>query len=438
MSLKTIRKNRFFAPIMILLTGFVCATGQAQVGSGGDEYWVDGPADVQPGSPGFPDVDVDSVGRSVHVWTVGSGSSSGDIFMRRFDSNDAPLIDPVQVNTITLSRILSPSIAVGKDDGFMVVWISNEPDPAEGGINRQWIRGQAFNAAAAPLGPERLISQLSLTPNGGKGAVAALAGGGYVAAWFSDKSSEGDTTSIQARLILADGTPDGDQFQANEGPPTVSAFEYQEAVTGLADGGFLVAWTGPELQGRTFDADGTPRGGQFQINTDLVGGEFKTDLALGDNGNVLAVWEDAEIGGNGREIRGRVFVPDQSTAGISPLGDDFRINSLIVDDQFEPAVANFGEEGFLVAWTSNNSVGADADRGIQGRVVSADGTFGRNQAQLNQFLSTPESTPTAGGHGGVVAVGWRASTNAEQNSAVIVGQRWLGDSLFADSFEGGG
>jgi hypothetical protein len=436
MSLKNTKTIRIITPIMMLLTGLVGATAQAQVGSGGDEYWVDGPLDVRPGFPSFPDVDVDSAGRSVHVWSVGSGSSSGDIFMRRFDGNDDPLIDPVQVNTTSLSRILLPSIAVGNDDGFMVIWISNEPDPDEGGINRQWIRGQAFNAAAAPLGPERLISHLSLTPNGGKGAVAALAGGGYVAVWFSDKSPGGDATSIQARLIMADGTPDGDQFQANEGPPAVSAFEYQEAVTGLADGGFLVAWTGPELQGRTFDAGGTPRGGQFQINTGLDGGALETDLALGDNGNVLAVWQDAESGGNGNEIRGRIFVPDQSTAGISPLGNDFRINTLFVDDQFEPTVANFGLEGFLVAWTSNNSVGADADRGIQGRVVTADGTFGSNQAQLNQFLSTGESKPAAGGRGGVVAVAWFANRNAPNNGGVIVGRKWLGDTLFADSFEG--
>jgi len=434
MSLKTTKKIRFIVPIMMLLTGFVGATAQAQVGSGGDELWVDGPADVRPGSPGAPDVDVDSAGRSVHVWSVGSASSSGDIFMRRFDSDDVPLIDPVQVNTSSLSKIVAPKIAVGNDDGFMVIWLSTEPDPAEGGASRLWIRGQAFNAAAAPLGPERLINSLSMTD--AKGAVAALTGGGYVAVWRSQKSLGNDTTSIQARLIMADGTPDGDQFQANEGPPTVSAHEFQEAVTGLADGGFLAAWSNPQLQGRTFDANGTPRGGQFQINTDLEGSETDPDLALGDNGNVLAVWQDAETTGDGNEIRGRVFVPDQTTAGISPLGNDFRINSLIIEDQFEPVVANFGQEGFLVAWTSNNSVGPDTDRGIQGRVVTADGTFGSNQAQLNQYLSTPEHQPAAGGRGGVVAVAWFATQNAN-TSGVIVGQKWLGNTLFFDGFESG-
>ena len=157
---------------------------------------------------------------------------------------------------------------------------------------------------------------------------------------------------------------------------------------------------------------------------------------MGDNGNVLAVWTDADSPGDKNEIRGRVFVPDQSTAGISPLGNDFRINTLFVEDQFEPAVANFGQEGFLVAWTSNNSVGTDADTGIQGRVVTADGTFGSNQAQLNQYLSTPENKPAAGGSGGVVAVAWFASRNAPHNGGVIVARKWLGDTLFADGFEG--
>jgi len=192
----------FIVPLTMLLTGSICATVQAQVGHGGAEFWVDGPADVRPGSPGSPAVDVDSAGRSVHVWQVGSGSSSGDIFMRRFGSDNVALIDPMQVNTTSLHRILSPTVAVGNNDGFMVIWLSNEPDPAEGDANRLWIRGQAFNAAAAPLGPERLISDLSITD--AIGAVAALAGGGYVVAWRSQKSFGEDTTSIQARLIKAD------------------------------------------------------------------------------------------------------------------------------------------------------------------------------------------------------------------------------------------
>jgi len=434
MSFKTGRKKGFIAPIIMFFMAFVGTTAQAQVGGGGDEFWVDGPLDVRPGFPSSPDVDVDSEGRSVYVWSVGTGSSSGDIFMRRFDSDDVPLIDPVLVNTTTLNRILSPSIAVGNNDGFMVIWLSREPDPAEGDANRLWIRGQAFNAAAAPLGPERLISTLSITD--AIGSVAALAGGGYVAVWRSQKSLGTDTTSIQARLIQADGTPDGDQFQANEGPPTVNAHEYLEAVTGLADGGFLAAWRGPEIQGRTFDADGTPRGGQFQLNTNLEGTESEPDLTVGDNGNILAVWMDAESSGDGNEIRGRVFVPDQSTAGISPLGNDFRINSLMLDDQFEPAVANFGEEGFLVAWTSNTSVGPDSDRGIQGRVVKTDSTFGTAQGQLSKYLSTPEHLPAAGGRGGIASVAWFATRNAENNGGVIVGQKWLGDTLFRDSFEG--
>ena len=146
---------------------------------------------------------------------------------------------------------------------------------------------------------------------------------------------------------------------------------------------------------------------------------------------------DEEANGDGNEVPGGVLVTIQPTAGISELGEDFRIDSVTAGDQFQPTVANFGQEGFLVAWTSRNSVGTDADTSIQGRVVTADGTFGSNQAQLNQYQSTPEQFPAAGGRGGVVAVAWFASLNAQQNSQVIVARKWLGDTLFADSFEGG-
>jgi hypothetical protein len=35
-----------------------------------------------------------------------------------------------------------------------------------------------------------------------------------------------------------------------------------------------------------------------------------------------------------------------------------------------------------------------------------------------------------------VAVAWFATRNAPYNGGVIVGRKWLGDTLFADGFEG--
>ena len=128
-------------------------------GDSGAEYWVDGPADVQPGSNrDNPDVAMNAEGESLHVWhALIDGTGRNDVFLRRFDSTGVPLADPVQVNALIANDQFQPRIAVSTDGSFLVIWQSEEFDAIANG-DRLWIRGQAFAANGGPVGGERLIS----------------------------------------------------------------------------------------------------------------------------------------------------------------------------------------------------------------------------------------------------------------------------------------
>jgi len=402
--------------------------------AGGDnrgEIWIDGPADVQPGvGPQLPDVAVDSQGRSINVWySFLGGSTRHDVFLRRFDAAGNPLADPVMVNTFTDDDQFFPRVAVSEDDSFLVVWQSDEPD-SDVNVDRKFVRSQAFDADANPVGPELLVNTLLTGEATDINAdVAALKGGGYAIVWRSRKSpGADDKMSIQARLIGANGAALGGQFQANS---TLGESEDHPAVTELADGGFLVVWSRPEVHGRRFTDNGTAVGSDFQINTLTAGSEWEPDASLGPDGRVLVVWTDDEDGDDG-EIRGRFF-----NQNMAAQGADFRINTFSAGAQGHVRTAAYGPAGFFVVWESIGSSGDDNDDySVQGRIVTGGDQFTGSQFQLNVWTDARQRTPGIGGRGDNVAVTWRSSSgNAETTAVIIVGQQWSLCGIFCDGFE---
>lgn len=398
-------------------------------GDNGGDIWVDGPDAVQPGvDSNFPAVAIDSLGRSIYVWTA-FGSDRNDIYLRRFNAVGEPLEDPVLINTFTEDDQLFPRVAVSNDDSFLVVWQSEEPD-SEVNVDRKFVRSQAFNANAVRVGPELLVNTLLTGVATNINAdVAALKGGGYVVVWRSRKTpGTDDWLGIQARLITAGGTALGGQFQANA---LIGKSENFPAVSELSDGGFLVVWTNPEVHGRRFKADGTAIGDDFQINTFITGAEAETDAVLGQDGKVLVVWKDEEESGDDREIRGRLLSQNAAT-----LGSDFRINTFTAGVQDNVRAGDYGPAGFFVVWESEGGVGDDNDsRSIQGRIVTGIDQFNGAQFQLNDWITGAQQHPGIGGRNGNIAVAWRSNGNIDTNSAVIVGQIWSVCGIYCDGFE---
>ena len=361
------KNNPCFRVFLLLVTCYLSAPYAAAnpPGDGGIEIWVDGPEEVQPSfNRNWPDAAVDPQGRSIFVWV--ESINRQDIYMRRFDVSGNALEDPIAVNTLVLDDQYNPRLAVSNDGSFLVIWESDEPDPDADGAGLIWIRGQAYDANAQPNGGERLISAISTGAVTQRYAdVAALTGGGYVVVWNQESAIAPDTgRNIQARLVSADGAPNGDAFLANS---SIGNSEFYNAVTELDDGGFFAVWRrGSDLWGRQFSSTGVPADDDFKIDTFSPGSIVDPDVVRGADGRVLVVWEDGEESGDGNEIRGRMYSPT-----LNPLGDDFRINVLTELSQTEVRAGSYGKYGFLVAWQSPVSAGDDNDMSIEGRMVRA-------------------------------------------------------------------
>jgi hypothetical protein len=402
------------------------------VGESGGEIWINGPD--QPGSdPNQPDADVDSTGRSIFVWdTTAVSANRKDIYLRIFPADGSDPSDPVRVNTYVDDAQHTPKVAINNDGSFLVVWLSEEePEPGIGYL-RPVVRSQAFDVNANPVGNEQLLSTLDLLITTAKKVdLDVLPSGEYIVVWRSSQTPEPDDSSItiQGRRIGANGVPLAGQFQVNSTMTSVS--EKWPAVTSLADGGFLVVWTDPQVTGRHFTADFTPDGNDFQINTYITGTEYRTVVDRNGDGRVLVVWQDEEEPGDETEIRARLYSPE-----LVPIGQDFRINTETTNGQREPEVADYGTGGFFVVWESNVSTGSDPDpRSIKGRIVTGSNQFASPQFLVNSWTKDSQHFPGLGGMNGRIAVGWHSQSNPETTVNVIQGQFWSICGIFCDGFE---
>jgi hypothetical protein len=407
------------------------------------ELWVDGPEAVQPGvDRDAPAVAVDASGRSVVAWTA-FGDDRHDVWVRRFDADDQPLGDPVQVNTLTADDQRYPRLALRPDGKLLVVWQSEEPDTTQvGNPSRFVIRGRLLNNDLSAAGSEYLLSTLSTDLLIDVSVdVAPLSNNGFAVVWESNQSvgDDDESKSIQGRIVASNGLPTGSQFQVND---LISGGQRDSAVSALSAGGFLVVWagrsdgtdTGTSIQGRRFSNAGAALATDFQINTTTDGTQDNPDVSVDSAGNLLAVWTTPTA----ETSRTQVFARFLGNTG-SPTGSDFQVHPTNdLDHQLDPRVAAGKVNRFLVTWHSDTGPGGDADRSVQARLVAGEGVFTTAQFQVNGSRAGKQFLPAVAGTSARLMVVYRDDNNpfAVNDDGIVASGMDL--CFFCDDFESGG
>lgn len=316
----------------------------------------------------WPAVSTHLNGDIVVTWasrgSTGSDTAVESIQVRQFDASGSPLADEFQVNTSTTGIQTYPAVATADDGSFVVVWQSqiSTGDDDQG----YSIQGQLFSSVGAPFGGELQLNQH--TPlDQAHPAVAMTSGGSFIVVWESASSPGDDVSlgSIQGRLFDSMGSPANDQFQVNE----VTTGNQSQAQVAAADNGeFAVVWKGQDtatdeeggIVARRFNAQGLPRGGEFQVNSYTTGEQLVPGIGLDGDGDMVITWESVsdDNGDAFRSIQGRRF-----SAQAETLGPQMLINSFTLDAQFLPVVASRGDGSFVVAWNSLQSPGNDDSSG---------------------------------------------------------------------------
>ena len=216
-----------------------------------------------------------------------------------------------------------PAVSMNGDGSFVAVWVGST---FGAGSEFARVLGQRFATTGAPVGAEFQVNTLT-TNNQWFPAVAVLPDGGFVVAFgsFASAGTDTDGQSVQARLYDANGTPLGAEFQVNTYTPEAQTFP-EVAVD--AFGGFVIAWhstgsstdiNGGEIRARRYGAAGAiPLGEDFQINTYTTGHQQFPDVAMDPNGGFVVAWENVDVA---LPVQARRY--DSSGA---PLGDQFTVS----------------------------------------------------------------------------------------------------------------
>jgi len=311
-------------------------------------------------------------GSHVVVWQTGTSNDPGDIRAQRFDAAGNPIGGEVAVNTVQTDSQEAPVVAALADGGYVAAWWAGAGNT---------VQAQRFDAAGNRIGGE-----VTLAGNVGPASstsirIAGLSNGGYALAWESPDDSGG---GVFTRRFDASGQAAGPQQSAaaitldTQSTPTI---------TGLADGGYVVLWqtsiggTSPapgwDVKGQRFDAAGHKVGGEFQVNTTAAGNQLEAATAALAKGGFVVVWRSHHEGDGQGDVYAQRF--DASGAKV---GGEVRVNSYAVGAQGAPDVVALADGGFAVAWTST---GQDSTGGgIYAQRFDAAGARVGSEFRLNE------------------------------------------------------
>lgn len=258
-----------------------------------------------------------------------AGSSAADpsglaVRAQVFDASAGKVGAEILVNTQTAGNQSAPVMASLAGGGFAVAW--QDAGGTLGDADGSSIKLQLFGPDGTPVGSETLVNTAT-TGNQTLPALVALADGGLVVAWEDRGGGDASGAQIAAQIFGADGTRIGSELHING---ETAGDQTAPSLAALADGGFIAAWTdasatlgdveGTAIKARTFDASGTATSDDMLVNTAIEGRQSNAALAsLGDAG-VIALWEDrgprsGATLNNAADIRGQVLL----NAGAAPI-----------------------------------------------------------------------------------------------------------------------
>lgn len=242
------------------------------------------------------------------LWAGRMGSWTNQIFMTLFDADGTPIGSPVTVSNDSSHQTLENAVLL-TNGNIAVAW---RTDGSGGAIEDVHMRIMAPNGTA-------VISEqtVATTAPGSDSypAIAALDGGGFVVTWSSQQDGSG--YGVYGQRYDASGTAVGSSFLVNT---TTSGSQVEATVTGLADGGFFVAWqsdnsANPGIFGQRFDSQGNHVGTEMLVGAGNGTAPGITQMA---NGDIVATWSQ-----NGQVMQSSILADGTLTCTlVAGTGND--------------------------------------------------------------------------------------------------------------------
>jgi len=209
--------------------GFVMARRYNSAGTAGPEFTV---TNYTTGLAYQPRVRAGADGAFVVAWYDDGAGADWDIFARRYNAAGSPLADQFVVNNVTANEQSYPSLAMGRNNEFVVSWQSLS---LSGGYD---IFARRFDASGNPiLGQFQVNNYTTGSQSYPSGAVDA--GGNFLVTWSSSAGTDGSGFSLQGRHFDDNGSPTSTEFRVNT---FTTGDQWFSNVSAKGPGDFLVVW----------------------------------------------------------------------------------------------------------------------------------------------------------------------------------------------------
>lgn len=275
--------------------------------------------------------------------------SCGAIYMRSYDAAGRPNSDPNQLETPQADSVAVAGLQSG---GHVIAW--REYSWSDGtSLPDLELQSQRFDEDGTAIGGRTRVNATTLGQLSAP-SLAALADGGHVVAW-SSATSDWSRTNIYTQRFDSAGVAIGGETLVSAG-----TYAYSARIAALADGGWIVAWTGSPAGGRAgiytrrYSGDGVPAGAEVPVTT---GTWYAPEIAALEDGGYLVVWVVTRltviyVEGQPYEypvgdLHARRFDGTAAAVGgemVFPTSSNER----------EPALAGLSHGGFAVAWRADN------------------------------------------------------------------------------------
>ncbi|MNQ70435.1 hypothetical protein D3C85_850740 [compost metagenome] len=141
---------------------------------------------------------------------------------------------------------------------------------------------------------------------------------------------------------------------------TTASNQINPSVAALADGGYVVSWSSPDLGGngygiyaQRYDASGAAVGDEVRVNSTIGNDQVDPSVAALADGGYVVSWMSSSQDGSGWGI----YAQRYDASGVA-VGDEVRVNSTTGDDQDTPTVAGLSDGGYVVSWMSYGQDGS--------------------------------------------------------------------------------
>lgn len=198
------------------------------------------------------------------------------------------------------------------------------------------------------------------------------------------------------------GTPIkfGTEFLINT---TTVGYQSYPALTALADGRFVAAWTDQSdsggdasssaIRAQVFNADGSKLGAEFLVNTTTASYQLDPALTALADGRFVVVWTDESLSiddASGDAARGQVFNADGSKSGT-----EFLVNTTTTGNQRQPTLTALADGRFVASWADVSASGDDTSFfAVRAQVFNADSSKSGAEFLVNTTTASFQLQPT--------------------------------------------